>query len=96
MRTLLIAGALGALVLAMVGCGGSGVSSADKTAERRVNLYEISQIELVLPRSDIQEEDRPDGESVRTECDRHIRPGEDGGGKETNPAGLVEIESIQP
>ena len=45
MRTLLIAGALGALVLAMVGCGGSGVSSADKTAERRVNLYEISQIE---------------------------------------------------
>ena len=45
MRTLLSAGALGALVLAMVGCGGSSVTSADKAAERRVNLYEISQIE---------------------------------------------------
>ena len=45
MRTLLIAGALGVLVLSMVGCGSSGVSSADKTAERRVDLYEISQIE---------------------------------------------------
>jgi hypothetical protein len=28
MRTLLIAGALGALVTALAGCGGSGVSSA--------------------------------------------------------------------
>jgi len=29
MRTLLTGGALGALVLALAGCGGSGVTSAD-------------------------------------------------------------------
>ena len=46
MRTLLIGGALGALVIALSGCGGSSVTSADAAAaERRVDLYEISQIE---------------------------------------------------
>ena len=45
MRTLLIGGAIGALVLALAGCGSSSVTSADKAAEHRVALYEISQIE---------------------------------------------------
>jgi ketosteroid isomerase-like protein len=45
MRTLLIGGAIGALVLALAGCGSSSVTSADKAAEHRVDLYEISQIE---------------------------------------------------
>ena len=45
MRTLLIGGALGALVLALTGCGSSGVTSADKANQRRVDLYEISQLE---------------------------------------------------
>jgi len=46
MRTLLIGGALGALVIALSGCGGSSVTSGDaKAAERRANLYEISTIE---------------------------------------------------
>jgi ketosteroid isomerase-like protein len=45
MRTLLIRGAIGAIVLALAGCGSSSVTSADKAAEHRVDLYEISQIE---------------------------------------------------
>ena len=45
MRTLLIGGLLGALVLALAGCGSSGVTSADKANQRRVDLYEISQLE---------------------------------------------------
>jgi hypothetical protein len=46
MRALLIGGALGALVIALSGCGGSGVTSGDaRAAERRVDLYEISKIE---------------------------------------------------
>lgn len=46
MRALLIGGALGALVIALSGCGGSSVTSADaRAAERRVDLYEISKIE---------------------------------------------------
>ena len=45
MRTLLIAGLFGAVVLALAGCGGSSITSADKSNQRRVDLYEISQIE---------------------------------------------------
>lgn len=45
MRALLTGGALGALVLALAACGGSSITSADKTILRRVDLYEISQIE---------------------------------------------------
>jgi uncharacterized protein (TIGR02246 family) len=45
MRTLLTGGLLGALVLALAGCGGSSVTSADKANQRRVDLYEISQLE---------------------------------------------------
>ncbi len=46
MRTLLIGGALGALVIALSGCGASSATSSEaKAAERRVDLYEISQLE---------------------------------------------------
>ena len=46
MRTLLIGGALGALVIALSGCGGSsGARGRAKAAERQADLYEISQIE---------------------------------------------------
>jgi hypothetical protein len=46
MRTLLIGGALGALVIALSGCGSSNATSGEaKAAERRVDLYEISQLE---------------------------------------------------
>ena len=46
MRTLLIGGALCALVIALSGCGSTSVTSAQAAAaERRVDLYEISQIE---------------------------------------------------
>jgi ketosteroid isomerase-like protein len=46
MRTLLIGGALGALVIALSGCGGSSGTSADAAADQRsVDLYEISHIE---------------------------------------------------
>src|SRR6185437_6829576 len=45
MRTLLTGGALGALVLALAGCGASSVTSGDKATQRRVDLYEISQLE---------------------------------------------------
>ena len=46
MRTLLIGVVLGALVIALSGCGSSGAASADAAAaQRRVDLYEISQIE---------------------------------------------------
>jgi hypothetical protein len=46
MRTLLIGGALAALVVALSGCGASSASTSEaKGAERRVDLYEISKIE---------------------------------------------------
>ena len=46
MRTLLIAGLLGALVIALSGCGGSSGTSHDAAADQRsVDLYEISHIE---------------------------------------------------
>ena len=46
MRTLLIGGVLGALVLALSGCGSSSGASGDAAAtQRRVDLYEISTIE---------------------------------------------------
>ena len=78
MRTLLIGGALGALVIALSGCGGSNATSGEaRAAERRVDLYEISQTREVLPRGDIQEGHRPTGQPVRTPCDGHFRPGKD-------------------
>ncbi len=46
MRTLLTGGVLGALVLALAGCGGSSVDvGSTKQLQRRVDLYEISQLE---------------------------------------------------
>jgi hypothetical protein len=46
MRTLLIGCALGALVIALSGCGSSSAASGEEAAtQRRVDLYEISQIE---------------------------------------------------
>ena len=46
MRALLIGGALGALAIALSGCGASSASSGEAAAaQRRVDLYEISKIE---------------------------------------------------
>lgn len=46
MRTLLAAGLLGALVIALSGCGSSGATSSEAAAvQRRADLYEISKIE---------------------------------------------------
>jgi uncharacterized protein (TIGR02246 family) len=46
MRILLIGGALGALVLGLSACGGSsGSSASDQALQRKVDAYEISQIE---------------------------------------------------
>ncbi len=46
MRAVLIGGALGALVIALSGCGASSASSGEEAAaQRRVDLYEISKIE---------------------------------------------------
>ena len=46
MRTLLSAGAVGALVVLLTGCGGSGTSSAsEQTTQRQADLYAINQIE---------------------------------------------------
>jgi SnoaL-like domain len=46
MRTLLIGMALGALVIALSGCGAASATSSEaKEAQRRVDLYEISQLE---------------------------------------------------
>ena len=46
MRTLLIGGALGVLVIALSGCGGSsGTSEKAEAAQRRADLYDISQLE---------------------------------------------------
>jgi len=60
MRRLLLGGALGALVIAFAGCGGSGGTSSEaKAAQRRVDLYEISKIERsfheALSKKDIDE-----------------------------------------
>ena len=45
-RTLFIGGALGALVIALSGCGAASATSSEaKEAARRVDLYEISQLE---------------------------------------------------
>ena len=46
MRAVLIGGALGALVIALSGCGASSATSGEAAAaQRRVDLYEISKIE---------------------------------------------------
>jgi ketosteroid isomerase-like protein len=46
MRTLLIGGALGALVIVLSGCGAASATSGEAAAaQRRVDLYEISKIE---------------------------------------------------
>jgi ketosteroid isomerase-like protein len=46
MRTLLIGGALGALVLALAACGSSGASStSQQTLQRKADLWEIDQLE---------------------------------------------------
>jgi len=51
MRTLLI-GALGALAIVVSGCGASSAASSDaRAAERRVDLYEISQLERAFHES---------------------------------------------
>jgi ketosteroid isomerase-like protein len=46
MRTLLIGGALGVLVISLAACGGSGANSASEQAlQRQADLYAIDQIE---------------------------------------------------
>lgn len=46
MRTLLIGGALGAMVISLAACGGSSKSSSSKqTIQRNADRYEIAQIE---------------------------------------------------
>jgi ketosteroid isomerase-like protein len=46
MRTLLIGGAVGAMVISLAACGGSSTKSASEQAkQRRADLYEIAQIE---------------------------------------------------
>ena len=46
MRTLLIGGALAALVVALSACGGSsGSSASDRELQRKADIYAISQIE---------------------------------------------------
>ncbi len=46
MRTLLIGGALGVVVISLAGCGGSSTSSTSKQAlQRQADLYAINQIE---------------------------------------------------
>jgi ketosteroid isomerase-like protein len=52
MRTLLIGGALAALVVSLAACGSSSTSSADEQAiQRRADLYEIDQIEKTWHRA---------------------------------------------
>lgn len=52
MRTLLIGGALGALVMALSACGGSsGQSAFDQALQRRADTYSISQIERTFHES---------------------------------------------
>lgn len=60
MRTLLIGGVLGALVVALSGCGASSATSREAAAsQRRVDLYEISKIERsfheAISKKDIEE-----------------------------------------
>jgi ketosteroid isomerase-like protein len=45
MRTLLVGGLVGALVVALAGCGGSGSSDSDAAMQRQADLYAIDQIE---------------------------------------------------
>ncbi len=52
MRTLLIGGALGALVVSLAACGGSSTSSASEQAtQRQADLYAINQIEVKFHRA---------------------------------------------
>ena len=45
MRTLLIGGALGAVVISLTACGGSGTSATDQAIQRQADLHAIAQIE---------------------------------------------------
>ena len=96
MRTLLIGGALGVLVIALSGCGGSSATSGEaKAAERRVDLYEISQLE----RSFHEAISKKDIDQLVSLFAPHAT-GTFGPGKTVtrtgaDPPGLVEVESIQ-
>ena len=91
MRTLVIGGALVALVVALAACGGSSSSSASEEAlQRESDLYAISQIEKTfheaISKKDIDHDDEP----VRPERDRHVRPRETVSGKDADPGRLAE------
>ncbi len=45
MRTLLIGGAVGVLVLSLAACSGSSASSSEQTMQRQADLWSIDQIE---------------------------------------------------
>jgi uncharacterized protein (TIGR02246 family) len=45
MRTLLIGGALGVMVISLAACGGSSSSSSEQAMQRQADLYAIDQIE---------------------------------------------------
>jgi uncharacterized protein (TIGR02246 family) len=51
MRTLLIGGALGVLVLSFAACGSSSTSSSERTLQRQADLYAIDQIEKTWHRA---------------------------------------------
>jgi uncharacterized protein (TIGR02246 family) len=51
MRTLLIGGALGVLVISLAACGGSSTSSSEQTLQRHADLDAIDQIEKTWHRA---------------------------------------------
>jgi ketosteroid isomerase-like protein len=51
MRTLLITGALGAVVASLVACGGSRTSSSQEALQRQADLYAIDQVEKTWHRA---------------------------------------------
>jgi ketosteroid isomerase-like protein len=46
MRTLVIGGALGVLIVLLAGCAGSGTSSSEQTMQRQADLWAINQVEV--------------------------------------------------
>ncbi len=98
MRTLLIGGALGVLVVSLAACGGSSTSSASEQALQRQggSLGDRPDREE-LPQGDVEEGHRPDDEPVGPARDLHLRSrGYATGTKQIRQAFLDESEAFKP
>ena len=95
MRKLIIAGALGALAIAISACGGSsGSAASDEALQRQLDVYAITQIERNFHES-MAKKDIEEMMSLDHERHVHVRPRADGDREGADPADLAELEILR-